>query len=78
MELPADRVAELMARASRADGYSLAVDLEALTVSDDEGLLVDFEIDPFRRECLLNGWDDIGLTLRWEEEITAFERSRSD
>jgi 3-isopropylmalate/(R)-2-methylmalate dehydratase small subunit len=78
VELPADRVAELMARASRADGYSLAVDLEARTVSDDEGLLVDFEIDPFRRECLLNGWDDIGLTLRWEDEITAFERSRGD
>ena len=51
------------------------MDLETQTVTDDAGLRFEFSVDPFRRECLLNGWDDIGLTLRHQDRITAFEES---
>ncbi|MBK6724826.1 MAG: 3-isopropylmalate dehydratase small subunit [Acidobacteria bacterium] len=55
------------------DGYSLTIDLENKTVADASGVIATFEIDEFRRYCLLNGLDDIGLTLQHEEKITAFE-----
>jgi 3-isopropylmalate/(R)-2-methylmalate dehydratase small subunit len=45
------------------EGYQLTVNLGSLSVEDESGLYYTFTIDPFRRECLLNGWDDIGLTL---------------
>ena len=54
---------------------SLTVDLETQTVTDDAGLRFEFSVDPFRRECLLNGWDDIGLTLRIADRITDYEKS---
>ena len=52
----------------------MTFDLEQQTVTDDKGLRYSFKIDPFRRKCLLNGLDDIGLTLVHEPEITAFEK----
>ena len=52
----------------------MTVDLEQQIVTDDMGLRYSFEIDPFRRECLLKGLDDIGLTLVHEPEISAFEK----
>ena len=55
-------------------GCRLTVDLEARTISDEFGLSLPFEIDDFRRHCLLGGLDDIGLTLEHEAEITAYER----
>jgi 3-isopropylmalate/(R)-2-methylmalate dehydratase small subunit len=67
-------VSQIMARALKGTGYRLTVDLEQLTVSDAEGLAVPFEIDPFRRYCLLNGLDDIGLTLQNADKIAAFEK----
>lgn len=67
---------EIFRRTEAEVGYELSVDLEAQTVSDESGLRLSFTVDPFRRECLLNGWDDIGLTLRHEGEIAAFERDR--
>jgi 3-isopropylmalate/(R)-2-methylmalate dehydratase small subunit len=67
---------ELFRRTEQKEGYRLTVDLESQTVSDDSGLVYRFEIDPFRRECLLNGWDDIGLTLRFEDRISKYEQSR--
>ncbi len=57
-------------------GYRLVVDLSAQTVTTPSGEAFGFEVDPFRKECLLNGWDDIGLTLRHADEIRAFEARR--
>ncbi len=58
-------------------GYTLTIDLERQTVATADGSLVlGFDVDPFRKRCLLNGWDDIGLTLQHAEEIRAFEARR--
>ena len=73
--LPDAQVDELFRRTEAKEAYQLTVDLETNTLSDDSGLKIDFKIDPFRRECLLNGWDDIGLTLRYEDKIAAYEKS---
>jgi 3-isopropylmalate/(R)-2-methylmalate dehydratase small subunit len=51
------------------------VDLETQTVSDDSGLRFEFRVDPFRRECLLNGWDDIGRTLCIADRIADYEKA---
>lgn len=56
------------------EGYQLSVDLEAQTVTTPDGVCYPFDIDTFRKHCLLNGLDDIGLTLQDAEEIKAFER----
>ena len=71
-----DQVDDLFRRTEQREGYRLTVDLESQTVTDDEGLRFQFEVDPFRRECLLKGFDDIGLTLRFEDKIAAYERER--
>jgi len=67
-----DEVSKLMDRVSSGVA-KLTVDLENQTVSDDSGLSAKFDIDPFRKHCLLNGLDDIGLTLQHETSITSFE-----
>ncbi|MCR4412868.1 MAG: 3-isopropylmalate dehydratase small subunit [Thermoguttaceae bacterium] len=69
-------VDELFARTAQRPGYRLTVDLQAKTIADDHGLVVPFEIDDFRRHCLLNGLDAIGLTLAHEAKIAAYERAR--
>jgi len=74
--LPDDQVAELFRRTEQNEGYRLTVDLETQTISDEFGLRLSFQINPFRRQCLLNAWDDIGLTLRFEDRITAYEQAR--
>ncbi len=74
--LPDSDLDELFRRTEGREGYTLAVDLPSQTITDDSGLKLSFEIDPFRKECLLNGWDDIGLTLRFEDKITAYEGER--
>ncbi|MGE0606221.1 MAG: 3-isopropylmalate dehydratase small subunit [Pirellulales bacterium] len=66
-------VDDIFQRAAKHAGYRLTVDLHQQTVTDDHGLKVSFEVDPFRRHCLLNGLDDIGLTLKHEADISAFE-----
>jgi 3-isopropylmalate/(R)-2-methylmalate dehydratase small subunit len=66
---------DLFARALKHLGYQLTVDLEQLTVTDALGLQLAFEVDAFRRECLLGGLDDIGLTLQHADQITAYEQS---
>lgn len=70
-------VATLMERAKVA-GYELTVDLEAQTVTDAQGFKASFEIDPFRKYCLLNGLDDIGLTLRHAAELDTFEAKHNN
>jgi 3-isopropylmalate/(R)-2-methylmalate dehydratase small subunit len=69
--LPQQQVKELME--SALSGVDLTVDLESRTVADSSGHAFTFEIDPFVRHCLLNGLDSIGLTLRHEADIDAFE-----
>ena len=75
--LSADEVAMLMRRAQDAPGYRLTVDLQAQSVNDGQGFETHFDIDPFRRERLLQGLDDIGLTLQHADSIAAFEAARS-
>lgn len=78
--LPIPLAAEIVERLFRAvegtPGYRLMVDLAAQTVQTPSGETFSFEVDPFRKECLLNGWDDIGLTLRHADEIRAYEHRR--
>ena len=74
--LPEETVNQLLALASATPGYKLTVDLEARTISDESGFTVPFTVDSFRRHCLMNGLDDIGLTQQHEQDITAFESRR--
>jgi len=76
VRLPEPDVAEVLATAKAAPGYQLTVDLEKCEVRDEQGLCVAFDLDPFRRHCLLNGLDDIGLTLQHEADIRAYEARR--
>ena len=69
-------IEELFARVDRHYGYQLTFDLQEMSVVDDFGLKLTFEIDAFRRTCLLQGLDEIGLTLAHEAEIAAYEASR--
>jgi 3-isopropylmalate/(R)-2-methylmalate dehydratase small subunit len=71
--LPEEDVRLLLDKAKARPGYRLTVDLERCVVEDEEGFRRSFEVDPFRRHCLLNGLDDIGLTLQHEEKIRAYE-----
>jgi 3-isopropylmalate/(R)-2-methylmalate dehydratase small subunit len=69
-------VDEIMKRAQEVEGYELAVDLETQMITDGNGVSVSFVVGSFQRYCLLEGLDDIGLTLRHEEAIKAYEGSR--
>jgi len=73
VRLSDDEVAELMKRSSEVPNYEMTVDLEQCEVSDDQGFRAKFPVDEFVRHCLLNGLDDIGLTLQHEPEIIAYE-----
>ena len=68
-------VEDLFQRTAQYEPYVLNVDLESRTVTDDYGLQLTFEVDQFRRHCLLNGLDDIALTLAMEDKITAYEQA---
>jgi 3-isopropylmalate/(R)-2-methylmalate dehydratase small subunit len=74
--LPAAEIEALFQQVEATPGYKLVVDLVAQAVIRPDGYGVPFEIDNFRKECLLNGWDDIGLTLRHAEKIREFEELR--
>ena len=65
--------AEIMRRTREFENYEVTIDLERCEVRDDHGLSAKFPIDEFVRHCLLNGLDDIGLTLQHESEISAYE-----
>ena len=73
--LPEAQVEALMLQAKLGDGYTLSVSLEGNTVTDAFGFHASFYVDPFRRECLLKGLDDIGLTLRHADALTAYEQA---
>ncbi|MBM3352106.1 MAG: 3-isopropylmalate dehydratase small subunit [Betaproteobacteria bacterium] len=77
--LPAPRVRQIRQLLAARPGTKLVIDLAAQTVALPEGSLEHFEVDPFRKECLLKGWDEIDLTLQHEAAIAAYEaRQRSE
>ena len=76
-QLSEAEVEELFGRAKMNTGYQLTIDLEQQLIVDDFGSRFRFEVDPFRRECLLKGLDDIGLTLQYEDRIDQYEERRT-
>jgi 3-isopropylmalate/(R)-2-methylmalate dehydratase small subunit len=70
-------VAELMRRAQEIENYKVSIDLENSAVSDAHGFAASFKIDDFARHCLLEGLDDIDLTLQYEADISAYEDRRA-
>ena len=70
-------VDHIMIQAKEVPGYQVTVDLASCTVSDGQGFSASFDLDEFKRYCLLNGLDDIGLTLQDEGAISAFEAQRA-
>ncbi len=75
VRLTEEQIEELFQREAKFRPYKLTVDLENCVITDERGLEMKFEIDDFRRENLLNGWDDIGLTLRYEDKIADYEKA---
>ena len=76
--LPEEQVNTLLRKAEASNAYTLTVSLEDETITDGEGFETTFHIDPFRRECLLEGLDDIGLTLRHVAALDAFEKQHDE
>jgi 3-isopropylmalate/(R)-2-methylmalate dehydratase small subunit len=74
VRLSDDEVTTLMKRAQDINGYQVTIDLEQCEVRDEQGFHAKFPIDAFVRHCLLNGLDDIGLTLQHDSEIAAYEK----
>ncbi len=73
---PESVVSQLFDEVAAFPGYQLTVDLPRQLIVKPDGSEIAFEVQPFRKECLLNGWDDIGLTLRHQDRIKAFEAER--
>lgn len=71
--LPESIVEELFQKVLANEGYSLTVDLEFQTLTDNKGWVIKFQIDTFKKKCLLEGLDDIGLTLQHEKKIMDYE-----
>jgi len=78
VRLSEEKVAELLHNAKTIPGYQLTVSLQDQTVADERGFKATFEIDPFRKFCLIEGLDDIGLTLRHEAELDKFEAKHDE
>lgn len=74
--LTKDEVESIHRKVASTEGYQLSVDLEALTVTDDDGFSATFEIDDYRRNCFLEGLDHIALTLQHADKIALFEEKR--
>jgi 3-isopropylmalate/(R)-2-methylmalate dehydratase small subunit len=77
IKLSEEQVEDLFQRTAKHEGYKLTVDLENKKLSDDHGLSISFDLDEHRRQFLLQGLDDIGLTLQHEDAINAFEAKRA-
>jgi len=75
IKLPQSEVDKLLDDAERGSNARISVDLDSQEIRGPDGGMIRFEIDPFRKQCLLNGWDDIGLTLRSEDKIAAYEKA---
>ena len=74
--LPDAEIARLFDEVQAKPGYSLEIDLERQVVIDESGKELAFDIEPFRKHCLINGLDDIGMTLQKADKIKAFEAQR--
>lgn len=77
VELDLDQVRHLLDAALERPGYRVAVDLEDCSVCGEDGFRAVFDVDPFRRSCLLEGMDDVALTLRHESAIAAYEKDKT-
>ena len=77
IELETGVVDDLIKRVMKIPGYNLTVDLENQTVTGSDGFSAGFDYDPFRKKMLLNGWDDISLTLNLEDSIAEYERAHT-
>jgi 3-isopropylmalate/(R)-2-methylmalate dehydratase small subunit len=75
IRLTEEQIEDLFQRAAKHHGYKLTVDLEKQTLSDEYGYTQAFDVEPFRKHCLIHGLDDIGLTLQQEDKITAYEKA---
>jgi 3-isopropylmalate/(R)-2-methylmalate dehydratase small subunit len=75
IQLDESVIEDLFNRAAEHPAYKISVDLENQTIADEHGLSLEFEVDAFRRGCLLEGLDDIALTLKQESAITQYEQS---
>jgi 3-isopropylmalate/(R)-2-methylmalate dehydratase small subunit len=75
--LEAGQVDDLLQDTLANEGYQISVDLNAQTISKPNGAVLNFEVDAFRKHCLLNGLDDIGLTLQHVDDIQAYEARRA-
>ena len=73
VRLSEEQVETIFQRVRETEGFQMTVDLREQQIHTEDGMSYGFQVDPFRRQCLLNGWDDIGLTLRHEDLITQFE-----
>ncbi|MFQ5508820.1 MAG: 3-isopropylmalate dehydratase small subunit [Leptospirillia bacterium] len=76
--LPTKQVDDLMSAVLATEGYRLVVDLTDQSITTPEGDRIEFDVDPFRKDCLLRGLDDIGLTLAHIDDIRAYEAKRRD
>lgn len=74
--LPGETIEKLFRMVRATEGCTLTVDLPAQTINCPDGSKIPFDVHPFKKECLLNGWDQIGLTLRHEDKIAAYEKKR--
>ncbi|HWG18124.1 MAG TPA: 3-isopropylmalate dehydratase small subunit [Acidobacteriaceae bacterium] len=77
VRLSEEDVATLLERVTKNPQHKITISLVDQTVTDASGFSAHFDIDPFRKYCLLNGLDDIGLTLRHEKELDAFESAHN-
>ena len=78
VRLSEDDVQTLLARSTTNPQHRITIDLEQQTVTDDGGFHAHFDIDPFRKDCLINGLDDIGLTLRHIDALTRYESKHNN
>jgi len=76
--LPQDDVDKLLDDAGRGSNATISIDLEAQEIRGPDGGVLHFDIDPFRKHCLLNGLDDIGLTMEKSANIETFEKARAE
>jgi len=76
IRLPQKDVSKLMDDADRGANATITIDLESQTITDPDGGVITFELDEFKKHCLLNGLDDIELTMQKEKKISTFEKAR--
>jgi len=77
IKLPQDIVDKLLDDAGRGANAIISIDLEKQEIKGPDGGTVKFEVDAFRKQCLLNGWDDIGLTMRAQDKIASYEKTQA-